>query len=409
MDFNDSPEQAEFRRQVRAWLQAHARPRAPGQPSTGGHQEERLEEARAWYRKVYDAGYACLTWPKEYGGAGRTQIHQVIWRQEVAAFDEPDGYFVIGQGNCGPALMAFADEETKRALLPRMASAEDIWCQLFSEPSAGSDVAGLRTRAERRGEDWVINGQKIWTSGAQHSDYGVILCRTDPEVSKYRGLTMFYIDMKQAGVEVRPIRQMDGGQHFSEVYFTDALIPDRQRLGEVGGGWGAALTVLMNERLAISGVQPDGFPEFLRLVRNLHIDGRPLSQDPLVRERLAHWYTRHAGLQAATARMLTAVAQGGVPGAEASLGKLVGAAMNQDIATYALQLLGQASVLCDAELAVEQAHFQQAFLFSPGIRLAGGTDEVMRNIIAEQVLGLPQEPRADKGVPFNQIPTGNRP
>lgn len=405
MDFKDSPEQAAFRSEIRAWLADNARPRTASESHTR-HQEEQFAAAKLWYRKVSDAGYACLTWPRQYGGAGLTQLHSVIWRQEMEHYDEPDGYFVIGQGNCGPALMAFAPEATKLKLLPRMASAEDVWCQLFSEPSAGSDVAGLRTRAERNGDHWRVNGQKIWTSGAQNSDYGVILCRTDPAVSKYQGLTLFYIDMRQPGVEVRPIKQMDGGQHFNEVYFTDAVIDDCQRLGEVGAGWSGALTVLMNERLAISGVQPDGFPEFLQLVKTLHIDGEPVARDPVVRERLAHWYAQHAGLEAATARMLTAVAQGGVPGAEASLGKLVGAGMNQEIANFSLQLLGQAGAICDEEIAVAHGHFQKALLFAPGIRLAGGTDEVMRNIIAEQVLGLPQEPRADKGIPFNQIPTG---
>ncbi len=406
MDFKDSPEQAEFRQQVQTWLKANAKPKTGD--SVRGSQEGRYEQAKVWYKKVFDAGYACITWPKEYGGAGLSQIHKVIWSQEVAKFDEPDGYFVIGQGNCGPAIMQFASEAQKTELLPRMASAEDVWCQLFSEPSAGSDVAGLRTKAEQKGDKWIINGQKIWTSGAQHSDYGVILCRTDPDISKYRGMTMFFIDMKQAGVDVQPITQMDGGSHFNEVFFNNAEIPDSQRLGDVGGGWGAALLVLMNERLAISGIQPDGFPEFLKLVQTLDIDGEPLRNNPLVRERLAHWYCQHAGIKASTNRMLTAVAKGGMPGAEAALGKLVGAAMNQDIANYALQLMGDTGAICEETLAEQHAHFQNTVMFAPGIRLAGGTDEVMRNIIAEQVLGLPQEPRADKGIAFKDIPSGNQ-
>lgn len=406
MDFKDSPEQATFRSSVRQWLSANARPK--NESAQRKSQGELYEEAKQWYRKVADAGFACLDWPTEYGGAGLTQLHKVIWSQEVSAFAEPDGYFVIGIGNCGPAIMHFASEEQKRALLPRMASAEDVWCQMFSEPSAGSDVAGLRTSAVKQGDKWLINGQKIWTSGAQHSDYGVVLCRTDTEVSKYRGMTMFFIDMHQPGVEVRPIKQMDGDAHFNEVFFNDAEIPDSQRLGEVGGGWGAALLVLMNERLAISGVQPDGFPELLQLVKNLRIDGEPISDDPQVKAFLAECYYRHAGVKAASNRMLTAVAKGGMPGAEAALGKLVGAAMNQDIANYALQLMGAAGAIMEPNLADQQAHFQKTVLFSPGIRLAGGTDEVMRNIIAEQVLGMPQEPRADKGMAFKDIPSGNQ-
>ena len=406
MDFNDTPEQAEFRASVRQWLKANARPKRPGDARKS--QAALFDEAKAWYKKVAEAGYACLDWPVEYGGAGLSQIHKVIWAQEVANYAEPDGYFVIGIGNCGPAIMHFAPEEQRQRLLPRMASAEDVWCQMFSEPSAGSDVAGLRTSAVLDGDTWTVNGQKIWTSGAQHSDYGIVLCRTDPTVSKYRGLTLFYIDMRQPGVEVRPIKQMDGDAHFNEVFFNDAKIPDAQRLGEVNEGWGAALLVLMNERLAISGVQPDGFPEFLELVKQLDVGGQAVSEHPAVREKLADWYCQHAGIIAATNRMLTAVAKGGIPGAEAALGKLVGAAMNQDIAHYAVQLMGEHGNIMDPELAHQQAHFQRALLFAPGIRLAGGTDEVMRNIIAEQVLGMPQEPRADKGLAFCDIPSGNK-
>ncbi|PLW70582.1 acyl-CoA dehydrogenase family protein [Pseudohalioglobus lutimaris] len=405
MDFEDTPEQAQFRADVVAWLDANARRRTDNL-LRGMEGEQAFLEAKDWYARKAAAGFACLTWPREYGGAGLTPLHDVIWAQEVAKYETRDAQFVIGIGNCGPAIMHFAEEAAKLELLPRMASAEDVWCQLFSEPSAGSDVAGLRTRAERKGDDWILNGQKIWTSGAQHSDYGVVLTRTDPTVSKYRGLTMFMIDMRQSGVEVRPIKQMDGGQHFNEVFFNDAVVPDNYRLGEVGGGWTGALTVLMSERLAISGVQPTGFPQFLDLVKSLELNGEPIANDPIVRERLATWYSQYAGLQAANKRMLTAVAKGGVAGAEASLGKLVGAVMNQEIANFACQLFGQAGIIQEDELSPEQAHFQKTVLFSPGVRLAGGTDEVMRNILAEQVLGLPQEPRADKGMAFQDIPNG---
>ncbi|MEM1110420.1 MAG: acyl-CoA dehydrogenase family protein [Pseudomonadota bacterium] len=405
MDFNDTPELAAFRTEARAWLAASAE-RRTDELNMGMEGEQALLEGKDWYKRKAEAGLSCLSWPKEYGGAGLTQLHEVVWSQEVAKYRTRDAQFVIGIGNCGPAIMHFAPEEVRRELLPRMASAEDVWCQLFSEPSAGSDVAGLRTRAEHDGEGWKLNGQKIWTSGAQYSDYGVVLTRTDPTVSKYRGLTMFMLDMRQPGVEVRPIRQMDGGQHFNEVFFNDAKIPDAYRLGEVGGGWTAALTVLMAERLAISGIQPTGFPQFLALVKSLELNGQPIAEDPLVRERLATWYSQYAGLQAANKRMVTAVAKGGMAGAEASLGKLVGAVMNQEIANFACQLFGTAGIIMDDPLTPESSHFQQSVLFSPGVRLAGGTDEVMRNIIAEQVLGLPQEPRADKGMAFEDIPTG---
>ena len=405
MDFQDTSELAAFRSNVKIWLEANATKRTD-KLHMGMEGDTAFQEAKDWYKKKADDGFACLTWAKEYGGAGLTSLHEVVWTQEVENYKTRDAHFVIGIGNCGPAVMHFASEEAKRKLLPRMASAEDVWCQLFSEPSAGSDVAGLRTRAEPDGDQWVLNGQKIWTSGAQYSDYGVVLTRTDPTISKYRGLTLFMIDMRQSGVEVRPIKQMDGGGHFNEVFFNNAIVPDTYRLGEVGGGWTGALTVLMSERLAISGVQPTGFPQFLDLVKSLELNGQPIADDPLVRDRLATWYSQYAGLQAVNKRMLTAVAKGGIAGAEASLGKLVGAVMNQEIANFACQIFGPAGIVQDTELSPERAHFQQQVLFSPGVRLAGGTDEVMRNILAEQVLGLPQEPRADKGIPFQDIPTG---
>jgi acyl-CoA dehydrogenase len=405
MDFNDNEEQARFRSEVKEWLAANAGPKREG--LMAGNQENRYQQAVDWYHKRYDAGYSCLTWPKEYGGQGLTQLHQVIWNQEVSNYGEPDEYFVIGIGNCGPALMAYASEEMKKELLPRMARADDIWCQLFSEPGAGSDVAGLSTKATKDGDGWKLNGQKIWTSGAQYSRYGVILTRTDPTVSKYRGLTMFMIDLQQPGVEVKPIKQIDGGAHFNEVFFNDAVVPDSYRLGGVNEGWGAALTVLMNERLANASAAPDGFEDFFNWAKSAELDGNPASEDPVVRDKLATWYSQHAGVKATTFRMITAVSKGGVPGAEGSLGKLVGASMNQDIANFVIDQLDSAGQLTDDESTPYGGHFQSAVLMAAGIRLAGGTDEIMRNIIAEQVLGLPQEPRADKGVPFNEIPSGN--
>ena len=407
MDFKDSPEQAEFRAEIQQWLKANAKPKTQMGHGGGRDMDSRFQEARDWYHKKFDAGYACLTWPKEYGGAGLSQIHQVIWNQEVGKYGEPDEYFVIGIGNCGPAVMAYSSEEQKTELLPRMARADDIWCQLFSEPGAGSDVAGLSTKATQDGDGWKINGQKIWTSGAQHSDYGVILCRTDPEVSKYKGLTMFIIDLKQPGVTIKPIKQIDGGSHFNEVFFNDAEVPDNYRLGGVGEGWSAALTVLMNERLANASAAPDGFEQFFDWVQNTTLDGKPASEDPIVRDRLAGWYAKHAGLQATTYRMISAVANGGIPGAEGSLGKLVGASMYQDIGNFVIEQLDAAGQLTDHESTPMEGHFQHSVLLAAGVRLAGGTDEIMRNIIAEQVLGLPQEPRADKGIAFKDIPSGN--
>ncbi|NND83277.1 MAG: acyl-CoA dehydrogenase [Gammaproteobacteria bacterium] len=405
MDFNDTPEQAKFRAEVRAWLADNARLPQAGRLVRDMHL--RFDEAKQWYQKKAAAGYACLDWPKKYGGAGLTPVHKVIWSEEVEKYTEPDDYFVIGIGNCGPAVMHFMPEQRRAELLPRMASAQDVWCQLFSEPGAGSDLAGLRTSARQSASgDWLINGQKIWTSGAQNSDYGVVLCRTDTSVSKYKGLTMFVIDMRQASVTVKPIKQMDRGQHFNEVFFNDAHIPDENRLGEINGGWEAALVVLMNERMAITASVPDGFAEFLKFVRRAELAGTPLREHPLVRDKLAQWYCLHAGVKASYYRLITAVAQGGVPGAEGAIGKLIAGRMNQEIADFSLQLMGEFADLHEPAAATDDGYFQDAILYTPGIRLAGGTDEIMRNIIAEQVLRLPQEPRVDKGMAFEDIPGG---
>lgn len=407
MDFNDSPEQAEFRAEIRLWLNENAT--AEGQPSSNADMSARYPAAKAWYKKKAEAGYACLDWPKKYGGAGLSALHKVIWAEEVSKYDEPDDYFVIGIGNCGPAIMHFTEEAYREKVLPRMASADDVWCQLFSEPSAGSDVAGLRTSAKLEDDgNWRINGQKVWTSGAQNADYGVVLCRTDTSVSKYKGLTMFVIDMKQPGVRVQPIKQMDRGEHFNEVYFSDAVIPDESRLGDVNAGWEAALLVLMNERMAITASVPNGFKEFLNYVSTAQLAGKPLREHPLVREKLATWYCWHAGVKASYYRLITALSQGGVPGAEGAIGKLIAGKMGQDIADFTLQLMGEYGSIHDSELSAAGGYFQNAVLYTPGIRLAGGTDEIMRNIIAEQVLGLPQEPRADKGMAFSEIPTSNK-
>jgi len=397
----DTPEQAAFRQRARHWLQANARPFTATGRGRGRSQEESLERARAWQRKLYDAGWSCLRWPKAYGGQGASAAAEMIWKQEVANYDEPDGFFAIGLGDCAPALMAYADEEQKRQHLPRMARAEEIWCQLYSEPEAGSDLAGLRTRAVRDGEGWRVQGHKIWTSGAHYSDYGLLLCRTDPSLPKHQGLTQFFMDMHQPGVEVRPIRQMDGGRHFNEVFLQDAWIPDGQRLGEVGEGWKVARTVLLNERMSIGGVQPTGFAELLHW---LQTEDRQALGDPLVRERLAAWYVRDAGLRHLHARMLDAVAHEGVPGAEGAITKLAGATMFQEIQSWALEWMGR-----DGLSAEGSESFLRGFLGSPALRVAGGTDEIMRNILAEQVLGLPREPRLDKGIPFDQIPSADRP
>ncbi|HEY6599741.1 MAG TPA: acyl-CoA dehydrogenase [Pseudomonadales bacterium] len=407
MDFNDTPTEAAFRQEVRAFLDGVAPLRQ--HPSDTAFVEGRddgaaVAIAKQWQATLFDAGWACLGWPKEYGGRGAAPIERVIWSQEVSRYVTPDGFFVIGQGMCGPTLMAYANDEQKRHYLPALARGDDIWCQLFSEPVAGSDLAGIKTRAERVGDDWVLNGQKIWTSGAHYSDFGIIVTRTDPNVPKHKGLTMFFIDMKSPGIDIRPIKQINGDRAFNEVFFTDVRVPDSQRLGAVGAGWQVSLVTLMNERLAVGGSLATSVEPLLELASTLKIDGKPALANPAVRERLAGWYAQLAGLKYTGFRMVSALSRGATPGPEASISKVVVARMNQDMANFALDLQSLGGILDSPKLTAMQNQFQRQFMRSPANRIEGGSDEILRNIIAERVLGLPPDIRVDKDLPFSAVP-----
>jgi acyl-CoA dehydrogenase len=414
MNFDDTPQEAAFRAEARAWIAANAPKQYEDElkrASLGRIQLKSnniLEVAKAWQKKKADAGWAVPHWPKDYGGRGASPIERVIWQQEEGVFGKLGALFIIGHGMCGPTMMAYAAEDQKRHYLPPLASGEHIWCQLFSEPAGGSDVAGLRTRAEKDGSDWVINGQKIWTSGAHYSDYGILITRTDPTVPKHKGLTMFFLDMKSPGVEVKPIKQANGQSEFNEVYFTDVRIPDAQRLGAVGDGWNVSLTTLMNERMAIGSNMATGVPELFEFASNLMLDDGPAIDDRAVRSKLANWAVRASGLKYTSFRAISALSKGERPGPENSIGKLVAGSMLQDVATYALDLQGAAGVLSGPDDAEAAGKFQAMLLRSPATRVEGGTDEILRNIIAERVLGLPGDIRVDKDVAFNQIPTRGR-
>jgi alkylation response protein AidB-like acyl-CoA dehydrogenase len=411
MDFEDTPQEAVFRARVRAFLAANAEPRQPGMAEgyrTSQSAPGALERAKAWQAKKYAAGFAGITWPQDWGGRGGTPIEQVIYNQEEAKYAVPRGFFEIGLGMAIPTLCSWGTEEQRRRYAPPALEGEEIWCQLFSEPAAGSDLAGLRTRAERQGDDWVVNGQKIWTSGAHYSDYGILVARSDPSAPKHKGLTFFFLDMKSPGIEIRPIKQISGQSHFNEVFFTDVRIPDEQRLGPVGAGWQVSLTTLMNERLAVGDAPGPDFREIFELARATDLDGARAIDNPAVRERLADWYVKAQGLRYTKFRTMTALSRGETPGPEASIGKLVSATKLQEIAAFGMDLLGMAGIMTDAEEMPAAALFQQALLYSPALRIAGGSDEILRNIIAERVLGLPPDIRVDKDVPFNRLPIGKR-
>ena len=414
MNFNDSPDEAAFRAEARAWIAANAPRHLHAELELAGFGQPALRSgdviaaSKAWQQVKADAGWACLHWPVDCGGRGASPIQRVIWQQEEGVYAKLAGIFIIGQGMIAPTLMAYAAAPHKQRYLPPLASGAEIWCQLFSEPVAGSDLAGLRTRAERDGDDWVLNGQKIWTSGAHIADHGMVLVRTDATVAKHDGLTMFFLDMKSPGVEIRPIKQINGQSGFNEVYFTDVRVPDVQRLGAVGQGWRVSLTTLMNERLSIGAGMPTGFPELLDFCCTFETGDGLAIDDPAVRSKLATWAVRTSGLKYTAYRSISALSKGQTPGPENSIGKLVAGQTLQEIAAFALDLQGASGVLVDAAQPSAHARFQAMLMRSPATRIEGGTDEILRNIIAERVLGLPPDLRADRGLPFNQIPSRAR-
>ena len=405
MDFADTTEEAGFRQEARSFLEQHA-PALAGRTGTEESESDFLARAKAWQKLKQENGWACLNWPKAFGGRGATPMEMIVWNQEEARYNVPTQPFAIGLGMCGPVVMGFAGDEQRAAYLPKMASGEDIWCQLFSEPAGGSDVANLRTRAVQDGDEWVINGQKIWTSGAQYCDYGILLTRTDPSVPKHQGLTMFIVNMKAPGVEIRPIKQASGKSGFNEVYFTDVRIKDDHRLGAVGDGWKVSIVTLMNERLAVGSASGPDAKEMLALAQSLEVDDRPALENKAVRDRIATWHCEQSGLHFTKLRVQSAMSRGETPGPENSITKIVSANKLQGIGSYGMDLMDMGGILVDQD--GQDDSFYGAWLSAPGLRIAGGTDEILRNIIAERVLGLPGDVRVDKSIPFTEVPQGGK-
>ena len=407
MNFEDNPTEAQYREKVRAWIAAN-RPDmshlAPEENRTW-HPAHK-EVARAWQGVKADAGYACLSWPKERGGGGGTQIEEAIFNQEEARAHIQFNYFMTGLNMLLPALIEHSTDEASLARVPPAVRGEEIWCQLFSEPSSGSDSAGIRTAAVQEGGDWVINGQKVWNSGAQIADYGMVVARTDPTVPKHKGLTAFWLDMKTPGVEVRPIRMMSGDNELNEVFLTDVHIPDDQRVGEVGGGWKVVISTLMNERAALGSGTGLNWRDIMLLAGQVpSFEGTAL-EDPAFREWLADLYVDAEAIRLLSFRTLTALSHGKTPGPEGSAGKLLWSGLGGNLSSQALDILDHAGLMDDPNSAPMNGAFQHRFLWAPGLRLGGGTDEIMKNIIAERVLGLPGDPRVDKDVAFRDIPRG---
>jgi alkylation response protein AidB-like acyl-CoA dehydrogenase len=402
VDFDDTPAEAEFRAEARAWLQAHAVPKGHPDDFSDGHADESVPEAvhtancQRWQRTLHEGGWAGIAWPKVFGGRGGKPMEASIFNQEQSKFGVTTGVFAIAHGMVGPTLMRHGTPEQQQRYLPAMLRGDDVWCQLFSEPGAGSDLASLSTKAVRDGDEWVVTGQKVWTSQAEHSTLGILLARTDPDVPKHKGITYFILDMATPGLDIRPLRQITGHAHFSEVFLDEVRIPAANVVGEVNGGWACAITTLSNERAAISG--SDRGKEF-----NLLLDlarERGATGDAVVRQRLADSWTRHQILTFLGYRMQTALSKGTPMGAEASVLKLFYAEHIRRLAALALDIEGPEGQLWrDAR---GDAFWQRRFLAAPSIKIAGGTNEVQHNVLGERILGLPPEPRTDREVSFRE-------
>ncbi|MFC5994131.1 acyl-CoA dehydrogenase family protein [Pseudonocardia hispaniensis] len=390
----------EYRAGVRSWLRRHA----PG-PMRGLDPAEHLRRAKQFQAALSDAGYAGITWPREVGGQGLGAAEQQVFSEEAAAFELPGHPFMIGLGMCGPTLVDLGTPAQKARYLPRMLRGEEIWCQLFSEPGAGSDVASLQTRAVRDGDGWIVNGQKVWTTNAQLADFGAVLARTDPDRPKHAGLTMFILDMHAPGVTVRPLRDMSGKAPFNEVYLDDVRIPADAVIGEVNAGWQAAVTMLGHERVSIGAARPSRSSALTydALVELARRTGVARAQ----RERLAELYAHERALELVNQRMRQQAAAGEPPGARGSVAKLAGALLLRRAVETASEVAGVAAIAWPPgdpggdELAL-------AISSAPASGIAGGTNEIQRTIIGERILGLPKEPLLDRDIAFRDLKVGTQ-
>ncbi|MBA1204238.1 acyl-CoA dehydrogenase [Pseudomonas capeferrum] len=391
-----------YREDAQAWLAEHA-PRYSGQARHGLSFDDDLALARAWQAHKVEHGYGCITLPREYGGAGESELKKVIFCEEEMHYDLPLVYFGISLNNPLPIFLRYAPQAWKQKLGPATVRGELIWCQLFSEPSAGSDLASLRLKAVPTEGGWLLSGQKVWTSWAQIADWGVVVARTDASLPKHAGLTYFFLDMRSKGITVQPIRRLGEEKDLNEVFFDEVFVADEQRLGEVNGGFKVAVETLMIERYAVtdeSGYGPT-LENFIDLASKARLNGSPALADGEVRARIAETYVERQGLRAIHRRALEAFARGQEPGPEGAIRKLLLGRTRQNLAAMALDLLGANG----AQLAAHGHSvndFARAWL-DPSLRIAGGTDELLLNTLAERVLGLPQDHRPDKGVPFNAL------
>ncbi|MCX6388385.1 MAG: acyl-CoA dehydrogenase family protein [Solirubrobacterales bacterium] len=395
MDLNDTPEQAEYRAKVRTWIDAN-KAGAPGLDGpTAGKEEEFIAIRRDWQRVLAEGGFAGVTWPAEFGGQGLGPLDQVIVGQELQAAGVPGILDVIGIGMLGPTIIAHGTDDQKQRYLAPMLHADEVWCQLFSEPAAGSDLAGIQTKATVQEDgSWKLSGQKVWTTNAHFASFGLILARTNSDVTKHKGMSMFIVPMDAAGVDIRPLRQITGEAEFNEVFFDDVHIPADAIVGPVDGGWMVALTTLLFERLAIGGGS-EGFGYRADRFAKAIADDPVASADADVRHRLGKLATDLLALRYTGYRHLTAIERGGLPGSEAALGKVTAVKAAIEAGDLIADVIGPD--------ALAEGEWSYLISFLPGLKSAGGTEEILRNMVGERVLGLPTEPRLDKGVPFSEL------
>jgi alkylation response protein AidB-like acyl-CoA dehydrogenase len=391
VDFNDTPEEAEFRAGLRAWLAENLPADWNERPPHVGRWDDTF--AREWSRKLYAGGYVGLTWPKEYGGQGKPHSFQGIYLEETARAGAPGHIGVIGLGMAGPTIAAWGSEEQKQRYLANILSGEEIWCQGFSEPGAGSDLANARTRAVLDGDHWVVNGQKVWSSWAHIADWCILVVRTDPDVDRHRGLSYLLVDMKTPGVEVRPLRQITGDPEFNEIYFTDARVPVESMLGKPGDGWQVAMTTLLHERgtlgFSLTAQLEQLINRIVATAKTPAPDGRRGADDPIIRDKIAQYWIDLEALRYTNYRSITALTKTGVPGPEGSVAKLHWSEVNQRLTKLALELQGAAAQL-DGEGSIWDGFWQYWQLRSRGNTIEAGTSEILRNIVAERVVGLPK-------------------
>jgi alkylation response protein AidB-like acyl-CoA dehydrogenase len=393
MDLSYSKEQEAFRKEVRAWLKAHVPRKDKSLSDLPLHDPERVRRSKEWQRTLYDAGYVAMGWPKEYGGQGADVMRQTIVNEELVLARAPGLIGAMGILMLGPTLIQCGTEEQKRQYLPKILMAEEIWCQGYSEPGAGSDLASLRTRAELVGDEFIVNGQKVWTSNAQFADRMFCLVRTDPDAPKHRGISYLLIDMKTPGVTVRPLVQMTGDAGFNEVFFEDVHVPRANLVGELNQGWMVANATLFHERNLLGSTTQTQLmmQNLLRLARLRQRYGKPASQDPVLRQKLADLLVRVEEMKYHSYRQLTDAMKGRSPGIGAMVNKLVGTELNHDICALALEILNSYAPLNRGSAhVVDHGNWAYEFMFTLGLVIGGGTSEIQKNIISERGLGMPK-------------------